>query len=172
MIWKFIRLYAAWALLLSGASAIAQSSASSSWFPVARWSSSQLNCPGDSAKAALIRNAANGDTAAQDRLGTLKLSSCKGMHDAVGGVRLLNLAAEKGNAHAQLALGDAYRLGSLGKADYQKAVSWFRRAALQDDARGQNDYGVAFYLGLGVPRHSAASAAKMFRMAAQYVWNR
>jgi TPR repeat protein len=164
MIWKFISPAAALALLLGGVSAFGQSSAN--WFPVARWSSSQLSCPGDSAKTALIRNATNGDTAAQDRLGTLKLSSCQGMHDAVGGVQLLNLAAEKGNAHAQLALGDAYRFGSLGKVDYQKAVSWFRRAALEDDARAQNDYGVAFYLGLGVPRNMA-NAAIMFRLAAQ-----
>jgi TPR repeat protein len=165
MIWKFNSQAVALALLLSGVSAFGQSS--SNWFPVAKWSNSQLNCPSDSVKSALIRDAAKGDTTAQDHLGTLKLSSCKGMRDAVGGVRLLNLAAEKGNAHAQLALGDAYRFGSLGKADYPKAVSWFRRAALQDDARGQNDYGVAFYLGLGVPGRSAASAAKMFRLAAQ-----
>jgi TPR repeat protein len=164
MICKSISPAAVLALLLGGVSAFGQST--SSWFPVARWSSSQLNCPSDSDKAALIRNAAKGDTAAQDRLGTLKISSCKGMHDAVGGVKLLNLAAEKGNTHAQLALGDAYRFGILGKVDYQKAVSWFRRAALQDDARAQNDYGMAFYLGLGVPR-SAANAAKMFRLAAQ-----
>jgi TPR repeat protein len=164
MILKSLSPAAALAMLLGGVSAFAQSS--SSWFPVAKWSSSQLNCPSDSAKTALIRSAANGDTAAQDRLGTLKLSSCRGLYDAVDGVRLLNLAAEKGNAHAQLALGDAYRFGSLGKVDYRKAVSWFRRAALQDDARGLNDYGMAFYLGLGVPR-STTSAAKMFRLAAQ-----
>jgi TPR repeat protein len=164
MIRKFISRAAPLALLLSGVSVFGQSS--SQWLPVPKWSSSQISCPSAQVKTRLIKNAASGDADAQDRLGTLKLSNCDGMYDAVEGVRLLNLAAEKGQAHAQLALGDVYRFGRLGKVNYQKAVSWFRKAALQDEAKAQNDYGVAFYLGAGVARN-AESAAKMFRLAAQ-----
>jgi len=164
MIWKLKSGPAAAVLILGAVCAWGQSPPH--WFPVTEWSNSQIACPGDRVKAQLIRDAANGDADAQDRLGTLKLSRCKDMYDAVEGVRLLILAAGKGQAHAQLALGDAYRFGRLGKVDYPKAVSWFRSAALQDNPRAQNDFGVALYLGLGVARNSAG-AAIMFRQAAQ-----
>lgn len=136
------------------------------WIPVMRWSSAQIRCPDESTKAWLIKSAAGGNTESQDRLGTLKLSSCKDMYDAVEGVRLLELAAGKGNAHAQLALGEAYRFGRLGHVDNRKAVTWFNRAALQDNPGAQNNFGMALYFGLGVARN-VASAARMFRIAAQ-----
>jgi len=131
-----------------------------------KWSSAQVRCPDESTKAQLIKSAAGGNTESQDRLGTLKLSNCKGMYDAVEGMRLLELAAGKGNAHAQLALGEAYRFGRLGQVDNRKAVTWFNRAALQDNPGAQNNFGMALYFGLGVARN-AASAARMFRIAAQ-----
>jgi len=139
---------------------------SPAWIPVMRWSSAQIRCPDEQTKAWLVKSAAGGNTDSQDRLGTLKLSNCKGMSDAVEGMRLLELAAGKGSAHAQLALGEAYRFGRLGQVDNKKAVAWFSKAALQDNAAAQNNFGMALYFGLGVAKNPE-NAARMFRISVQ-----
>ena len=67
-------------------------------------------------------------------------------------------------------LGAGYEQGWFGKADYQEAVKWLRRAAKRGDPDAQNNLGQMYENGEGVPQ-SYAQAAKWYRKAAEHVPN-
>ena len=69
---------------------------------------------------------------------------------------------------AQFWLGTAYEQGWFGKADYQEALKWSRRAAKRDDPDAQNGLGKMYENGEGVPQNYA-QAAKWYRKAAEHV---
>ena len=63
-------------------------------------------------------------------------------------------------------LADSYRIGGEAiQRDYGEALRWYRRAAEQGDACGQNDLGSMYLNALGVER-DAAEAARWYRKAA------
>ena len=63
------------------------------------------------------------------------------------------MAAEKGDADAQLLLGLHYEYGNGVPQDYAQAAIWYRKAADQDVADAQNNLGSLYENGLGVPQH-------------------
>jgi TPR repeat protein len=138
------------------------------WIPATKWSKSVIVCPSAFVRKDLARRAAAGDADAQDRLGAFHLSTCEGDKNVSEGIKLLERAAAQGNAHAQLTLGEAYRVGRAGAQDMpmQKSVAWFEKGAVGDNARAQNNLGVALLLGRGVTKNEA-NAARLFRIAAQ-----
>ncbi|KAJ1461157.1 WD40-repeat-containing domain protein [Pelagophyceae sp. CCMP2097] len=98
------------------------------------------------------------------------------------GLRRLQKHAAKGNADAQMMLGDSYSIGrglkqsfkralqqyEVGKGakiDYKTAAHWFRRAAEQGYPEGQCNFGDMFYQGKGVAQ-SYAEAVRWFRLSA------
>ena len=58
----------------------------------------------------------------------------------------------QGNAKAQYGLGKCYFRGEGLQRNYSAAVVWFRRAAEQGLADAQNDLGVMYADGKGVPK--------------------
>jgi TPR repeat protein len=89
--------------------------------------------------------------------------------DYVAALRELRPLAKKGDAAAQLNLGNMYLLGQGVPQDYGEAVNWFRRAAEQPDGKAQHlaqiNLGNLYFNGLGV-RQDYLEAAKWYRMAA------
>ena len=81
-------------------------------------------------------------------------------------VRVLLQDANLGQAHAQSALGDIYRKGSLAPKDDVEAARWYRRAAEQGDAHAQFNLGASYTGGRGVPQDDA-EAVKWYRLAAE-----
>ena len=53
----------------------------------------------------------------------------------------IRLRAERGDAAAQVQLGDAYDTGTGVKRDVAEAIKWYRKAAEQGNAEGQNSLG-------------------------------
>jgi len=64
-------------------------------------------------------------------------------------------------------LGAAYEQGWFGKANFQKALKWFSRAAAQGDPDAQNALGQMYQDGEDV-KQDYAEAAKWFRLAAEH----
>jgi TPR repeat protein len=81
-------------------------------------------------------------------------------------VRVLRRDAELGKAHAQAALGDIYRKGTLAPKNLEEAVRWYRRAAEQGDAHAQFNLGAAYTSGRGVPQNDE-EAVRWYRLAAE-----
>jgi hypothetical protein len=81
-------------------------------------------------------------------------------------VRILLHDAKLGQAHAQAALGDIYRKGSLVPKDDVEAVKWYRLAAEQGDAHAQFNLGASYTGGRGVPQDDA-EAVKWYRRSAE-----
>jgi hypothetical protein len=76
--------------------------------------------------------------------------------------------AQRGEAGAQFWLGAGYEQGRFGKADFQEALKWLRRAAKHGDADAQNALGQMYEDGEGVPRNYVL-AAQWYRKAAEHV---
>ncbi|WP_123103457.1 tetratricopeptide repeat protein [Acidithiobacillus sulfuriphilus] len=74
----------------------------------------------------------------------------------------LETSAIHGDIQAQFWLGAYY--GSEG--DRAKTIHWYRKAALQGEARAENIMGLAYYKGRGVPRNYF-KAVRWYRKAAQ-----
>jgi len=75
--------------------------------------------------------------------------------------------AEKGDAKAQLELGNAFSSGGFGlEKNQQEALKWIRKAAEQNYALAQNDLGVCFVAGKGLEKDQQ-EAVKWFRKAAE-----
>ena len=81
-------------------------------------------------------------------------------------IEILHLAAEHGDAKAQLDLGNLYYLGEGTPQDYAEAAKWYRLAAEQGDAPAQNNLGVMHDEGEGVPQDDR-EAVKWYRKAAE-----
>ena len=79
---------------------------------------------------------------------------------------LHQLLAERGNAVAQLLLGDMYANGEGVPRDEAQTVTWYRKAAEQGIADAQNNLGGMYANGEGVPRDEA-QAVTWSRKAAE-----
>ena len=66
-------------------------------------------------------------------------------------VAKLQELAEQGDATAQTILGDMYYLGNGVTADEEEAMRWYRMGADQGLARAQNNLGLAYANGCGIP---------------------
>jgi TPR repeat protein len=86
-------------------------------------------------------------------------------HREPAAVRVLLYDANLGQAHAQSALGDIYRKGSLVTKDLAAAAKWYRLAAEQGDAHAQFNLGALAMAGHGVPQDDA-EAVRWYRRAA------
>ena len=74
--------------------------------------------------------------------------------------------AERGDAAAQVSLGQCYDKGLGVEKDYAESVKWFRKAAEQDHARAQFNLGGSYHSGIGVGK-DYEEAVKWFRKAAE-----
>ena len=91
--------------------------------------------------------ARGGDVDAQFYLGTLYEGGMGGQPNYVEAIRWYTLAAEQGDAAAQVRLGGmAARAGR-----HAEAVDWFQEAANQGDADGQMNLGIAMASGMAGP---------------------
>ena len=66
--------------------------------------------------------------------------------------------AQKGDAHAQYALGNAYEAGKGERQDLAKAVQWYRKAAEQGHSDAQFNLGNMYLQGHGVVADEATAA--------------
>ena len=80
-------------------------------------------------------------------------------------VSSLQPQAEKGDASAQLELGEKYRLGEEVKQDYTLAAYWYKEAAKQGLAEAEYKLGVLYANGQGVSQ-SYQTAANLYLKAA------
>lgn len=86
--------------------------------------------------------------------------------DYAEAIREWELLGERGDAEAQLALGDMHLKGRGVPQDYAEATRWYRLAAEQGDPEGQFSLGAMYDIGLGVPLDHA-EAARWYRLAAE-----
>jgi TPR repeat protein len=80
-------------------------------------------------------------------------------------VLAIRAKAEKGDAEAQVLLGERYVWGNGVLQDFAEALKWFRKAADQDNALGQYCLGVSYDRGIVVPQ-DYQEAVKWYRIAA------
>ena len=80
-------------------------------------------------------------------------------------ISLFRLAADHGDADAQVNMGSFYENGRGVTQDYVKAMRWYRRAADQGDPDGQVAVGLLYEYGRGVPM-DYAEAMGWYRKAA------
>jgi TPR repeat protein len=105
-------------------------------------------------------DANKGDPEAQTNVGDYYHNSW-GLHnrDLVEAVRWYRLAAVKGFAPAQHALGLCYEEGKGVPVDYIEATSWYRKAAYQGYARAQRRLYNCYSRGLGVEKDEKIGVA-------------
>jgi hypothetical protein len=114
----------------------------------------------------LQRKAENGDVAAQLELGSRYMNEKRGgVESDAEAVKWYRLAAEQGNAEAQVNLGRLYFLGAGVPTNYAEAAKWYRLAAEQGNAAGQWCIGIMFANGFGVTRDDI-QAVNWFQRAA------
>jgi uncharacterized protein len=65
-------------------------------------------------------------------------------------MRWYRVAAEQGNALAQMRIGDLYGDGHGVPQNYGEALRWFRLAAAQGNSQAQNNVGMFYFQGWGV----------------------
>lgn len=82
------------------------------------------------------------------------------------GLELLKSLADDGLAEAENVVGVLYWKGKDVVQDYQKAATYFVKAAAQGNPAGQSNLGFAYLEGHGVPKNTA-SAITQFRKAAR-----
>jgi len=80
-------------------------------------------------------------------------------------ISLFRIAADQGNADAQVNMGSFYENGRGVTQDYVEAMRWYRRAADQGDPDGQVAVGLLYEYGRGVPLDNA-EAMGWYRKAA------
>src|SRR5208283_5132097 len=85
---------------------------------------------------------------------------------AVSSADELRIKAEKGDATAQLDLGDNYGAGNGVPRDPAEALKWYRKAAEQGLAKAQVKLGWVYIGGLGTAK-DPVEGANWFRKAAQ-----
>ena len=81
------------------------------------------------------------------------------------------VAAEKGDATAQCALGACFEAGKGMLKDYEEAAKWYRRAATQGDAMAECALAACYEKGRGVTQ-DLAEAAKWYTQAAEQGFTR
>jgi TPR repeat protein len=65
-------------------------------------------------------------------------------------LRWYRVAANQGDADAQLALGNLYAQGEGVQQDYGAALLWFRKAADQGNSEAEDNVGAFYLFGMGV----------------------
>jgi TPR repeat protein len=80
-------------------------------------------------------------------------------------MRWYRMAADRGNAQAQVEIGNLYMEGQGVSQSYSEALRWFRLAANQGNIEAQNDIGFIYLTGLGVPK-DYAEAMRWLRKSA------
>lgn len=80
-------------------------------------------------------------------------------------LRITRPWADKGEAWAQLWLGESFRLGQGVPQDYAEAMKWWRLAAAQGSSLAQYALGVGYFNGQGVLKDHT-EAVKWWRLAA------
>lgn len=79
----------------------------------------------------------------------------------------LNLAAERGDARAQLMLGEVYAVGSVVREDDGKSAEWYRKSADQGNAIAQLLLCNAYQHGYGVPKEGNEGVGWCLKAAEQ-----
>jgi len=74
--------------------------------------------------------------------------------------------AERGIAEAQYNMGVVYETGDGVAQNFEKAVSWYRKASDQGHAKAQYNLGVCIYNGYGAEKDHE-EAARLFRLSAE-----
>ncbi len=77
------------------------------------------------------------------------------------------MAAEHGEAAAQLHLGAMYEEGNGVPQDFTQAAAWYRKAAEQGSAKAQYELALLYADGRGVPQDFAQAAAWYAKAAEQ-----
>ncbi len=70
-------------------------------------------------------------------------------------MRWYRMAADRGDAAAQLNVGGLYHNGWGVPQNYPEAMQWFRKSADQGNPAAQNDIGILYANGRGVPQDYA-----------------
>ena len=113
--------------------------------------------------------AAQGNAAAQTFLGTMYANGQGVPQDYKEGLKWLRLAADQGDAFAQLNLAMTYENGPQGiPQDYKEAAKWYRLAADQGHAGAQGDLGWMYEKGQGVAANSVVAYALYNLSATNY----
>lgn len=86
--------------------------------------------------------------------------------DYASTLRVILPLATRGDARAQILLGEMYEQGAGVNKDYSQASSWFRKAAEQGHATAQRKLGELYMDGLGVPK-DVREALAWYRKAAE-----
>jgi len=81
-------------------------------------------------------------------------------------IEALRKKAEAGDANAQCDLGYAYEKGNGVPIDYNTALQWYRKAAVQNHPVGLNNVGAMYAAGLAVPKDDV-EAVKWYRKASE-----
>jgi TPR repeat protein len=77
--------------------------------------------------------------------------------------------APAGNAEAQFMLGDMYRWGDLGAANFEKALYWYQRAAKQGNVDAMLGLAGMYGHGQGVPQDKVASYRWLVLASSQHL---
>ena len=86
--------------------------------------------------------------------------------DYAEAMRWYRIAADQGNADAQVHIGELCAIGAGVTQDYAEAMGWFRLAADQGNAQGQKNVGLFFLNGWGV-KQDYVEAKRWLRIAAK-----
>ncbi len=84
--------------------------------------------------------------------GTAAAQDLTGAEEARARIEELGIAAEAGDAEAQVRLGRIYLEGRGIAADAEQAAYWFEKAAEQGSGEGQHNLGLLYIRGRGVPK--------------------
>jgi TPR repeat protein len=82
-------------------------------------------------------------------------------------LRWYRVAANQGNADAQLALGNLYAQGEGVQQDYGAALLWYRKAAEQGNLEAQDNVGFFYLSGMGVAQDYGEAMRWLRKSAAQ-----
>ncbi len=127
---------------------------------------SQNKATASSSTRSTSQNEANMSPVALNNLG-IKYSKGDGVpKDEAEAVRLYRLAAEQGNATAQINLAVMYAEGRGVPKDVAEAVKWYRLAAEQGDATAQLRLATGYRFGKGIVQDDV-EAVRWYRLAAE-----
>ncbi|EME71875.1 TPR repeat-containing protein [Paramagnetospirillum caucaseum] len=113
--------------------------------------------------------AAEGNPAAQARLGHMLFEGLGGAKDDVEALKLLNAAAVAGDPLAQHWLGSAYFNGRAVPKDISQALVWFGRAADKGQPESLHAMGEIHFNGLGINKDEG-KGVEYFKRAADKGW--
>lgn len=113
--------------------------------------------------------AAQGNAAAQARLGHMLFEGLGGTKDDVEALKLLNAAASAGDSLAQHWLGSAYFNGRAVPKDISQALVWFGRAADKGQPESIHAMGEIHFNGLGINKDEA-KGVEYFKRGAEKGW--